>query len=82
MSNRKKEIPQENEEISKENEEILKEINRLRHSPYVKFAKAEENRKLKQQLYQLRSLEKRGKKLIEALEKEGMKEQKTEESRE
>ena len=48
-------------------EQVLIEIQRLRESPYVKLAKREENQALRQKLYQLRSLEKRGKQLAEAL---------------
>ncbi len=44
-------------------EEVLAEIERLRTSPYVKLAKDVENRALRQKLYQLRSLDKRGRKL-------------------
>lgn len=43
------------------NEEILQEIEKLKKSPYVKIAKEEQA--LKQKLYQLRWLEKKGKKL-------------------
>lgn len=46
-------------------ENILDEIERLRKSPYVKLAKQVENRALKQKLYQLRSLEKKGKQYAE-----------------
>jgi len=49
-------------------DEILAEIDRLRKSPYVKLAKKAENNALKQKLYQLRSLEKRGRKIAEALD--------------
>lgn len=51
------------EKINTEN--ILDEIEKLRKSPYVKLAKQVENRALKQKLYQLRSLEKRGRKYAE-----------------
>ncbi len=44
-------------------EEIISEIEILRKSPYVKLAKDTENRALRQRLYQLRSLEKRGKRI-------------------
>ena len=44
-------------------EEIISEIETLRKSPYVKLAKDTENRALRQRLYQLRSLERRGKKI-------------------
>ncbi len=49
-------------------EEVLNEIERLKSSPYVKLAKKIENQALKQRLYQLRSLEKRGKELAKLLE--------------
>ena len=49
-------------------DEILAEIDRLRQSPYVKLAKKAENNALKQKLYQLRSMEKRGRKIAEALD--------------
>lgn len=48
-------------------EEMTAEIERLRQSPYVKFAKAAENKALRQKLYQLRSLEKKGRELAEQL---------------
>lgn len=48
-------------------EEVLAEIEVLRRSPYVKLAKDTENRALRQRLYNLRSLEKRGRKIAEAL---------------
>lgn len=48
-------------------EVILSEIEKLRQSPYVKLAKSVENKALKQKLYQLRSLEKRGRKLADEL---------------
>lgn len=53
--------------ISDNTETILSEIEKLRQSPYVKLAKSVENKALKQKLYQLRSLEKRGRKLAEEL---------------
>lgn len=46
-------------------EEVLAEIERLRTSPYVKLAKKSENMALRQKLYTLRSLDKRGRKLAE-----------------
>lgn len=46
-------------------EEVIAEIEALRHSPYVKLAKDAENRALRQRLYNLRSLDKRGRKLAE-----------------
>lgn len=61
MSCKKNEIP---ETV----DEILAEIDRLRQSPYVKLAKKAENNALKQKLYQLRSMEKRGRKIAEALD--------------
>ncbi|MDY4592582.1 MAG: hypothetical protein SO434_04185 [Eubacteriales bacterium] len=48
-------------------EQIEQEIERLRQSPYVKLAKKAENTALKQKMYQLRSLEKKGKKIAETL---------------
>ena len=50
-----------------ETEMLLIEIERLRQSPYVKLAKKTENQALKQRLYQLRSLEKKGKRIAESL---------------
>jgi hypothetical protein len=49
-------------------EEVEKEITRLANSPYVKLAKEQERIKYqrRQYLYNLRSLEKKGKKLYEA----------------
>lgn len=48
-------------------EQIEQEIERLRKSPYVKLAKKAENSALKQKMYQLRSLENKGKKIAETL---------------
>jgi hypothetical protein len=48
-------------------EEIIAEIEQLRKSPYVKFAKAVENKALRQKLYQLRSLDKKGRELAAQL---------------
>lgn len=48
-------------------EQIQKEIERLKSSPYVKIAKKAENDMLRQRLYQLRSLEKKGKQIADAL---------------
>ena len=48
-------------------EEIRQEIERLRKSPYVKLAKQAENKALRQKMYQLRSLEKKGKEIAAAL---------------
>ncbi len=48
-------------------EEIIAEIERLRKSPYVKIAKDAENRALRQRMYVLRSLEKKGRKIAETL---------------
>ena len=53
--------------LEKTNEQIQAEIDELRQSPYVKLAKKAENDMLRQKLYQLRSLEKKGKKIAEAL---------------
>ncbi len=63
MGNRKDDIPQTTKEIEQE-------INRLRKSPFVKYAKMVDNQKLKQKLYQLRSLERRGRKLLAELNEE------------
>lgn len=46
-------------------EQIQAEIEKLKKSPYVKLAKKAEYDKLRQRLYQLRSLEKRGKRIAE-----------------
>ena len=54
-------------EIPTEEEEVLNEINRLRQSPYVKLAKRYENTALRQKMYQLRSLDKKGRKIAETL---------------
>lgn len=48
-------------------DEVLAEIEQLKKSPYVKLAKKAENQALRQKLYQLRSLDKRGRKIAEAL---------------
>lgn len=48
-------------------EEVMAEIERLKDSPYVKLAKKIENQALRQKMYQLRSLEKRGRELAETL---------------
>lgn len=48
-------------------EEVLAEIEELKKSPYVKLAKKTENQALRQKLYNLRSLKKKGKKIAEAL---------------
>ena len=56
-------------DIPSNTEEILLEIKRLQQSEYVKLAKQDENKKLKQRLYQLRSLEKRGKRIAETLDR-------------
>lgn len=48
-------------------EEITAEIERLRKSPYVKLAKSAENKALRQKLYQLRSLDKKGRDLAAQL---------------
>ena len=47
-------------------DEITAEIERLKKSPYVKIAKDAENRMLRQKLYQLRSLAKRGREIAKA----------------
>lgn len=44
-------------------DEILAEIEVLKKSPYVKIAKDAENRMLRQKLYQLRSLDKKGREI-------------------
>ena len=48
-------------------EKVLEEIERLKQSHYVKLAKKTENQAQRQKLYQLRSLEKKGKKIAETL---------------
>lgn len=49
-------------------EQMIEEINVLRNSPYVKLAKQTQNSMLRQKLYQLRSLDKKGRALAQALE--------------
>ena len=51
----------------KTSEQIQTEIERLKSSPYVKLAKKAENDMLRQRLYQLRSLEKKGRQIAETL---------------
>lgn len=53
--------------MEKTTEQIQAEIDKLKKSPYVKLAKKAENDMLRQRLYQLRSLEKKGKQIAEAL---------------
>lgn len=53
--------------MDKTTEQIQAQIEELKKSPYVKLAKKAENDMLRQRLYQLRSLEKKGKQLAEAL---------------
>lgn len=48
-------------------EDVIAEIEQLKKSPYVKLAKKAENQMLRQKLYQLRSLDKRGRKIAEVL---------------
>lgn len=48
-------------------DEVIAEIEQLKRSPYVKLAKKTENQMLRQKLYQLRSLDKRGRKIAEVL---------------
>lgn len=48
-------------------EEITAEIERLRKSPYVKLARDTANKALRQKLYQLRSLDKKGREIEERL---------------
>ncbi len=48
-------------------EEVKAEIEELRKSPYVKIAKKAENDTLRQKLYQLRSLYKKGRRIAETL---------------
>lgn len=52
---------------TKTTDEVIAEIEQLKKSPYVKLAKKTENQALRQKLYQLRSLDKRGRKIAEAL---------------
>lgn len=51
-------------------EQILKEIERLKQSPYVKLAKKAENHTVRQKLYRLRCLEKKGRAIAETTDKE------------
>lgn len=51
-------------------EQIILEIERLKQSPYVKLAKRAENQALRQKLYQLRSLEKKGIEIAKAIKTE------------
>lgn len=53
--------------MEKTTEQIQAEIDKLKKSPYVKLAKKAENDMLRQRLYQLRSLEKKGKQIAETL---------------
>lgn len=48
--------------------QMIEEINKLQKSPYVKLAKQTQNSMLRQKLYQLRSLDKKGRALAQALE--------------
>lgn len=48
-------------------EEINAEIERLSKSPYVKLARDTANKALRQKLYQLRSLDKKGREIAERL---------------
>lgn len=48
-------------------EEVLAEIERLKSSPYVKIVKKAENDMLRQRMYQLRSLDKKGRAIAKAL---------------
>ena len=48
-------------------EEVKAEIEELKKSPYVKIAKKAENDLLRQRLYQLRSLDKKGRRIAETL---------------
>jgi selenocysteine-specific translation elongation factor len=48
-------------------DDVKAEIEELRKSPYVKIAKKAENDALRQKLYQLRSLDKKGRKIAETL---------------
>lgn len=48
-------------------EEVLAEIERLKSSPYVKIAKKAENDMLRQKMYHLRSLDKKGRAIAKAL---------------
>lgn len=55
------------ERLNLTNAEMLEEIERLKKSPFVKLAKQTENKALRQKLYQLRSLDKRGRKIAEMI---------------
>lgn len=48
-------------------DEVKQEIEELKKSPYVKIAKRAENRALRQRLYTLRYLDKKGRAIVEAL---------------
>ena len=48
-------------------EEITAQMERLRKSPYVKLARDTANKALRQKLYQLRSLDKKGREIAERL---------------
>ena len=50
--------------------QLLAEIERLKQSPYVKLAKKTENQMLRQKLYNLRNLEKRGREIAKTLNME------------
>lgn len=49
------------------NEELMEEIEQLKKSPYVKLARDTANKALRQKLYRLRSLDKKGRAIAEAL---------------
>lgn len=59
-----------NNDIPENADEIIAEIERLKQSKYVKLARQNQNKQLKQRLYQLRSLEKKGKAIAKTLEEE------------
>lgn len=48
-------------------DEVKQEIEELKKSPYVKIAKRAENRALRQKLYTLRYLDKKGRAIVESL---------------
>ncbi len=51
-------------------EEVIVEIERLKRDKYVKLAKKAENGALRQKMYHLRYLEKKGRELAKELEQE------------
>lgn len=48
-------------------DEMMEEIERLQKSDYVKLARKKQNQMLRQKVYALRSLERKGKKIAEEI---------------